>query len=873
MKIRSYLYAALAAVPFVPPTKAGTGFTGEFDYQNFQFYSGGGAEWADVSSSPTVISLTGPEAFSGSTSGSSYYASILESYSISFDWAYSTTSLDPADTQAGWIAGADYIQLSDDAGAQSQSGSVTHTISGGWFGFFALSDNESGLASGQGTISITNFSYTLIPGPTSVWTGAESSSWSESANWDATVPDGTIARAEFGPSGRTSVSVDAEIDLGQMHFTADAASYTVDVEQYGGRLNLWRAGIINDSGATQTINNRNAVAFWSSATAGDVTINNIDGGMLEFYGSSSAGDAAITNSGDSSLFFNDNSSAGNAVIQNEGSMYFTGNASAGNATITTKGMSSAFYDNATGGTATINIDGGFLSFTGYSTSGSATINNDAGGLFYYHDSTADGTTINLLRYSGLTLEHLTVSTLRVGALSGTEESYITLSGKNLTIGGLNTSTILASEIYDEGLGGSLTKVGTGTLTLSGSNAFGGGLRINQGTVEAQSSVHALGSGTVRLAGGNLALAGDTGLDFGRSTLISQSGTIMSSRLTAGSGATHTLGALSIGAQTLTLGRGANVTSGTAGLGFGAVSLTGNATFSAEAGTLLTLASVANPSGAGRSFTVTGAGDTAITGPITTGTGRLTKSGSGQLTLSGSGSYSGGTQLNAGTLSVGNDRALGTGFVNVSGGTLLIGEGISITNTVTLSGGTYVKHLGSEASLAGAITAGSSFAGGNPDTTFTLLAGTTSGTTTLTATFSDAGDALVRSDILSFSGVNVVSGSETDLFVLQLSLTSIDPGSYLAWQNGSDEWVNAALGNTGNNAYGAQLGYAGSFASFQSAYGTSLEDYVGAWGFTETGVWAVLNHNSDFAVVPEPATVVLFGLSGAFLLGRLRRRGR
>lgn len=53
----------------------------------------------------------------------------------------------------------------------------------------------------------------------------------------------------------------------------------------------------------------------------------------------------------------------------------------------------------------------------------------------------------------------------------------------------------------------------------------------------------------------------------------------------------------------------------------------------------------------------------------------------------------------------------------------------------------------------------------------------------------------------------------------------------------------------------------------------IGDFLGAWGVDTTGydAWAVVNHNSEFAVVPEPSTIVLagFGLLGGFFA--LRRR--
>lgn len=245
---------------------------------------------------------------------------------------------------------------------------------------------------------------------------------------------------------------------------------------------------------------------------------------------------------------------------------------------------------------------------------------------------------------------------------------------------------------------------------------------------------------------------------------------------------------------------------------------------------------------------------------------------GTTLLSGSNNYSGGTLVNGGTLAIANNNAVGTGGVMVeTGGVFLVKQGFSATNRITLNGGLYQHQIAANGDLAGSIVASTDLGLYGP-TSAAILAGTASSAATLSASFSASGDG-VLSAVLHLNGVPVVSGQRTDIFVLEFSMSNIEPGSYLAWLNGEDEWVNAVLGNFGNNADADQQGFDGSFAEFQAVpgNGTDLSTYIGAWGFTDTSVWAVLNHNSDFGVVPEPSVVALVGLGCAAMLFRRRVR--
>ncbi|CAN5825817.1 hypothetical protein BH09VER1_BH09VER1_41850 [soil metagenome] len=423
-------------------------------------------------------------------------------------------------------------------------------------------------------------------------------------------------------------------------------------------------------------------------------------------------------------------------------------------------------------------------------------------------------------------------------------------------------------IVNTGSGG-VNQAGTGQMTLSGANLFTGSATVTAGILRATSSANALGLGALALAGGTLELANDTALNFGRNTTVSGNVTVTSDRLTAGAGVTQSLGTLSIGSRILTVAAGSNVTSGTAGLSFGAVTLAGTApVFAPQAGTLLTLASVTGA----RGFTVNGAGDATITGIISTGTGDVAKSGSGQLTLSGSNTYTGGTTLNAGTLLLTDASSAGTSGVTLNGGTLKVnvssGTG-AIGNAVTFSGtaASYTLERAAGASFT-AYAAGSQLSGGI-NTNASFLDGTASVAETMTSSFTNISTA--SNDASRLSDVFNLNGTLTDKFVMQLTVSGLDNAAIIGWLSGGS-WVNAVAGNDASGIYAGF--YSMSYAAFVASHGGTFDGttMLGAYGNDGSGnAWAVLDHNSDFAAIPEPQTWALLGFGGLVLVWRARRR--
>lgn len=257
---------------------------------------------------------------------------------------------------------------------------------------------------------------------------------------------------------------------------------------------------------------------------------------------------------------------------------------------------------------------------------------------------------------------------------------------------------------------------------------------------------------------------------------------------------------------------------------------------------------------------------------------LTKAGSGTQTLSGSNTYSGGTTVTAGTLLITSTNGAGTGAVRIGEGVLqvnaLSGSG-AIANAITITDGdgSYILQRASGASFS-AYTASSDIAGGR-DTTASLLAGTASTARTLTTGFDTATSVSATNDGVRASDVFSMLGADTDIFVLQLAIATVESTQYLGWLNGSNTWVNAVAMNSATGG-SAVAGYNGSYSSFVTGGGSATAAYLGSWGVDTAAdtVWAILDfekETSEFAVIPEPSTWLLLGAGLGVLVCRRRMR--
>ena len=288
------------------------------------------------------------------------------------------------------------------------------------------------------------------------------------------------------------------------------------------------------------------LTFSDSTTAANATITANGGAVVEIYDSATAGTATFTINTGAFLFFESNATADQAVATCIGgnqyfgsSLDFQGFASAGEGYFTTVGASNVgdfgcaaeFTSSATAANATFVINGGMgtelagtsLLFDNTSTAANATITvnggigGSEGGAVTFDGSATGGTaSISLFGNGELDISSTHLSGVTIGSLSG--DGLVYLGTKTLTIGSNNQSTTFSGVIQESG---SLTKIGTGTLILTGSNTYIGTTTVNGGVVNAgNKNGSATGSGAVQVNTGTL---GGKGIIAGPTTLGSGSG--------------------------------------------------------------------------------------------------------------------------------------------------------------------------------------------------------------------------------------------------------------------------------------------------------------------------------------------------------------
>jgi autotransporter-associated beta strand protein len=380
--------------------------------------------------------------------------------------------------------------------------------------------------------------------------------WNTATNWNPeTVPNDPADVATFGSSSTTALSISAPTHVDSVVFDPNASAFTLSTGSH--HFTFLGAGIVNNSGNEQnfvtglsdggSINFRNHatagdavftvhgdafqpyVSFYENATAGNSTFFNyggFGGAVTWFFDSSTAGNATFHNFtggdgfNDGVTVFEDEATAGTATIFCEGGgAVFHKRSSAANSTLIANGDNIVFDGEATAGDATLIANGATKSdqfpaiiffLADHATAGNATLianggmNGGPGARIVFWDQTRGSTARVEVFGNGLLdiSSHSTLAPMSIGSLEGT--GTVLLGANNLSVGRNRLNTTFSGVINDGGAGGSITKVGSGSLTLKRRSNYAGGTTVESGNLVVDNTVGSgTGTGPVQVIGGTL----------------------------------------------------------------------------------------------------------------------------------------------------------------------------------------------------------------------------------------------------------------------------------------------------------------------------------------------------------------------------------
>ncbi|MCS3897205.1 autotransporter-associated beta strand protein [Bradyrhizobium japonicum USDA 38] len=656
-----------------------------------------------------------------------------------------------------------------------------------------IQNNSSGLTFTGAGITINGGSLYLITGTGATTTFQNSSSLgtaksnnqglmvfaNSSTAGNATLGNGsTLIFQDTSTAGNAAISNNLVMSFAGSSTAGSAAITNYSLLDFNGTSTAGNANLTTESGGYTNFND--------NSTAGNATLTVNSGGLLRFYGNSTTGNAAIINNAGGNIYFSGTGPAGDRKLSVQS---LTG---AGTSyldfielTLGSNNQSSEVSGTITGtgslvkaGTGTLTLSGGD-SYVGGTTITGGTLQIGTAAQTGAIIGTVDvqtGTSLSLINSNGngMAVTAQVGGTVdfsnsagpagddkqTVGSIAGAG-SYL-LGANELTVGSKNTSTEVSGVI--SGTGGSLVKIGTGTLTLTAANTYTGGTTVDEGTLQlgtlarAGSVVGAIGVG----AGGALSIV-NTGAIPG----ITNAGlTTYSNGMSAGSTAITNSGTLEF-VDTATAGSAQITSTGT--VNFRNTSSAGNATLTINSGT----ANFYDTSTAG-SATIANSGTLNFRNGSTAASATINNSGTlnfgafassdtstaANAIINNSGSLNFLSYSSAGSATINNSGNLGFGYASTA-------DNATITNTsaTALTAFGTVGPAGDSTSSVGAIAGAGTFAlrfgtlkvGGN--NTSTVVSGTLSidgtlekvgtGTLTLTGTNTYSGDTIVSSGRLQF----------------------------------------------------------------------------------------------------------------------------
>lgn len=492
-------------------------------------------------------------------------------------------------------------------------------------------------------------------GQTSTWNTTTGSpwSWGTAGNWTGGVPNSSTATATFSLNFTGTPTVNLN----------NAAGFTVNVINYEDTGTTGDVGLIIASGTgagkltlagtTPTINAINNVTI-SAAVDGATSLTKVGAGLLTLSGANSYSGTTSVNGGSVTVSGNHSGATGGWSIGGDavGVTFSSGSSisvGSGNNIGTVNGAGSAQRNVAVAGTVTTSSSSS-LSIRGRNT---FTINN--GGSW-------------------------------------------TMQGGVLTIQPLNTSY---SAILTVNTGGSFTYSGTNTIVLTRStsaNTGSGTINLSGGTFTTSRGISNSGAGTGSgstnfnfSSGGTLKISNDVGSIFTQSgqpfnvSMGSGGGVIDTNGFNTGTsvGIIGAGGLTKAGMGTLTLS-GVNSYAGTTTITGGTLSLgSGGST-----GALTATTGISNNANLTINRNNTFQQTTDLNGQAITGSGSLTQAGSGITILTAVNTYTGATNINAGTLVLSTGSLADTAIsVNNAGSTFAVWAGANALSLGSAGPGT------------------------------------------------------------------------------------------------------------------------------------------------------------------------------------------
>jgi autotransporter-associated beta strand protein len=694
------------------------------------------------------------------------------------------------------------VTVITDAGALTLNGNVTVNVSGGASLSGATVVLMSYASGGSGTITpgtlptLTGYTTSLVNDtsakqlklvftPNLRWNTGNGDWDLITANWQLTTGGGNLSYSENSPvtfddnaSGTSPISVNLTANRTPSSVTANNSTkdYSLTGSAINGSTSLTKSG-----SGTLTVGTANGYTGGTTVSAGTLAISGsgtlgattgaltMSGGTVDLGGTSQTVGALTHTSG---------------TVQNGTLNLPSGNftAQAGTLSANLQGTG-AVLQKTTTGTLTMSGNNTF--------SGGVTLTGVSGSQLNINSANALGTgTFTIQSGNSGVIDNTSLSpVINANNNQQTWNNHFTFTGSadldlgtgTVTLGGNRIVTVTANTLsVGGGIGGgafSLTKLGAGTLALSGANTYSGGTTISAGALLLKSSSAAPSSGTYTIGnttGGTLEFDGTGGaISFGNAISVTWGQSYGGSDLTpvirniAGNN-TVTSSGLAPNAA------GGNVWAVQSDAG----TLNINSTFSPTSGT------------GGRYLQLQGAGTGVFGGTIQNGTAtiNLAKLDGGTWTLSGPNTYSGGTTISGGTLIAGSASALGTtaGTVSLANGTTLtLGTTSSmnqynIANNLSSGGNSSTITLDPGSSTAGFThTLGTLTIGGGGSQTLNFTANNFSSVPTLS--FSSMGGGAVNNTCVPTIkpvGVNLTIGSYQPLAQTSISTLAEQTGQLL-----------------------------------------------------------------------------------------------